>query len=376
MSRTNIHEINKQSSNFFFTCDALEDKSTGLPSLSGDAIINVLKSHDEIENYVFQLERGKESTDKNPNGYLHYQGCFFLFRNKLRRIKDVNKWFSDCNISIAIQIVKKSDIAASRYCSKNDTRIAGPWWSSEDFEKQMNVKPTASQQGVRNDLQKLKDALDEGMTPDEIVLDSELSLLMNTTGSAYVDRYFNALMKQKSQSIRDVTVNYLYGRSDVGKSYYVQNILHKPSEVFKTRLTKSHPFDSYNNQPVLLLEEFRSEIKDVGDLYDMLDHYQFEMESRYRNKFAIWNEVWIATNWELKQQYKKLTTYNAREPFYRRINNVYVKLGKYQAPFRLGSGRDCLNNEFYHTPLNEITDDYFDDESFTTLDEPLPDEMF
>lgn len=369
-----IKKINKQSRNFFFTCDALEDKSIGLPTLSADAITDVLQSQGCVEKFVFQLERGKQSTDKNENGFLHYQGCFFLNRDSPRRIKDVNKWFSDKGIAIAIQIVKKSEIQAARYCSKLDTRQAGPWWSSDDFKNEMSAKPTASQQGVRNDLAMLKEALDDGMTPDEIVLDDTLSLLMNNTGSAFVDRYFNALMKKKSLENRNVTVNYMYGNSDVGKSYYVQRVLHEPEEVFKTRLTKAHPFDSYNNQPVLLLEEFRSEVKDVGDLYDMLDHYQFEMESRYRNKFALWDEIWITTNWSLNEQYRNLRTYNEREPFYRRISNVYLKTGKYQSPFRIGSGRDVLKNEFYHTPLNELSDDMFVDDLFD-VDYPLPDEI-
>lgn len=379
MTRTNINNINKTSRNFFFTLDAKEQD--GLPTLSADTIIKVLQDNPEIVDWVFQLERGEgkhgELSEEHPNGFLHYQGCLFLDRDKKRRIKDVHRWFDDHGINwIALEIIRKSDVAAARYCSKNDTRQAGPWWSSDNFMEQMGRKPTASQQGQRSDLRALSDALDDGMTPDDIILDPNLRLLMNTQGAAFVDRYFSALNRKKSLEDRDITVNYMFGRSEMGKSYYVQKIIHSPDEVFKTRLTKPHPFDTYSNQPVLLLEEFRSEIRDVGDLYDMLDQYQYEMEARYRNKFALWKEVWITTNWPLDMQYPDLHTYIDREPFYRRIANVYVKTGRFQSPFRLGSGREVLNHEFYGTPLNEMTDDMFFDDLCSYDDEPMPDEIF
>lgn len=371
----NINTINKRSRCFFFTLDAREQD--GLPILSADAIIKVLANNAEVVDWVFQLERGKEQSEKNPDGFLHYQGCLFLDRSKQRRIKDVHRWFDEAGIDwIALQIIRKSDVAAARYCSKNDTRQAGPWWSSEDFMEQMGRKPTASQQGQRSDLNALAEALDDGMTPDDIILDPNLRVLMTTQGAAFVDRYFSALNKKKSLDDRDVVINYMSGPSEVGKSYYVQRILHKQQDVFKTRLTRAHPFDNYCNQPVLLLEEFRSDIPDVGELYDMLDHYQFEMEARYRNKFALWKEVWITTNWPIERQYRQLFDYAEREPFYRRINNVYVKTGKFQSPFRLGSGREVLDHEFYGTPLNELSDGLLFDDLRPDEDEPLPDEIF
>ena len=79
----NINNVNKRFRGFFFTLDAREND--GLPSISADAIMAVLNKQDSVENYVFQLERGKQSTDNNENGFLHYQGCIILSRNNPRR---------------------------------------------------------------------------------------------------------------------------------------------------------------------------------------------------------------------------------------------------------------------------------------------------
>ena len=144
----NINNVNKRFRGFFFTLDAHEND--GLPSISADAIMAVLNNQDSVENYVFQLERGKQSTDNNENGFLHYQGCIILSRNNPRRLRDVHKWFDDASLDwIHIEGQRKNEMAMAHYCSKVDTRIAGPWWSSDDFKHEVSRKPTVSQQGQR-----------------------------------------------------------------------------------------------------------------------------------------------------------------------------------------------------------------------------------
>ena len=374
----NINNVNERFRGFFFTLDAREND--GLPSISADEIMAVLKQ-DSVENYVFQLERGKQSTNNNENGFLHYQGCIILNRNNPRRLKDIHKWFDDAGIDwIHLEHQRKSNMAMAHYCSKSNTRVAGPFWSNDDFKNEISRKPTASQQGQRSDLRTLLDALNDGMTPDDIMLDDSLCLLMNTTGMQFVKSRYAAMMSDKySMNNRDsIKVHYLFGESQSGKSRYVHS-LHSYKDMYTADFNNRDPFYSYDYQPVLLMDEFRSQC-DFSDLLRMLDRYVYEISRRYENKFAAWTDVWIVSNWSLSAQYGNLHEYNERKPLYRRINDVY-RLDCNKPLIRLGSGLQVLDNEFGRAPLplqdnneNAISFDT-DDAAFDDLTMyPLPDE--
>lgn len=377
-NRNNITAINKQHRAFFFTLDAHEDN--GMPSVSADAIRAVLDNRDEITDYVFQLERGHESTDEHPDGFLHYQGCFFLGRDYKRRIREVHKWFDDTLDWIHLEGQRRSDIAMTHYCSKDDTRQAGPFWSSDEFMKRMNRKPSASQQGQRSDLKSLADALDDGMTPDEIILDDNLGLLMNTTGQAFVSKRYAAMMKSKysHHDRSDIRVHYLFGDAGSGKSRYV----HEQADykhLYTARMNMRDPFNNYDYEPILLLDEFRSQVS-YSDLLQMLDRYVFEIDRRYENSWAAWTDVWIVSNWPLVKQYPTFEGYDDRKPLYRRIHDVY-ELNTGHEIMRLGSGLEVLDSEYnrgilHPSPVvsHETDDDYFNDGGDNLLDEPLPDE--
>ena len=376
--RINVNEINRQSRGFFFTLDAHEQD--GLPSISADAIRDAL-TDDAVENYVFQLERGKQLSDAHENGFLHYQGCIILKKSCPRRLKDVHRWFDDAGIDwIHLEHKRKSNMAMAHYCSKSDTRVAGPFWSNDDFRSAMSVKPTASQQGQRSDLRILLDALNDGLTPDDIMLDDHLCLLMNATGMQFVKSRYAAMMADKySMHDRDsIKVHYLFGESQSGKSRYVHS-LYSYKEMYTADFNNRDPFYSYDYQPVLLMDEFRSQC-DFSDLLRMIDRYVYEISRRYENKFAAWTDVWIVSNWPLQMQYGMLHEYDERKPLYRRINDVY-RLDCNKPLVRLGSGLQVLDNEFGRAPLpiqddneNAISfdadDALFDDMIFY----PLPDE--
>lgn len=375
----NINNVNKRFRGFFFTLDAHEQD--GLPSISADAIMAVLNNQDSVENYVFQLERGKQSTDNNENGFLHYQGCIILSRNNPRRLRDVHKWFDDASLDwIHIEGQRKNEMAMAHYCSKVDTRIAGPWWSSDDFKHEVSRKPTVSQQGQRSDLKSLSDALDDGLTPDDIMRDPSLSLLMNTTGMKYVDRKYALMMRDKySMHDRDnIKVHYLFGQSQSGKSRYVHS-LYSYQEMYTADFNNRDPFYSYDYQPVLLMDEFRSQC-DFSALLRMIDRYVYEISRRYENKFAAWTDVWIVSNWSLQMQYGMLHEYDERKPLYRRINDVY-RLDCNKPLVRLGSGLQVLDNEFGRASLpiqdnneNAISFDADDALFDDMISYPLPDE--
>ncbi|MBQ8356086.1 MAG: hypothetical protein IJY40_10810 [Oscillospiraceae bacterium] len=82
-------------------------------------------------------------------------------------------------------------------------------------------------------------------------------------------------------------------------------------------------FDSYKGQPVLVFEEFHSQIS-ISDMLNFLDIYPVMLPARYYDRVACYTEVYITSNIPLEDQYPeiqkcKLETWKA---FLRRIHTV------------------------------------------------------
>ena len=86
-----------------------------------------------------------------------------------------------------------------------------------------------------------------------------------------------------------------------------------------------HPFDGYNCQPVICFDEFRSSIK-LKEMLLYCDIYPLELPSRFSNKYACYNKVYIVSNWSLEKQYHEIQREDMEswKAFLRRIHKVIV----------------------------------------------------
>lgn len=293
-SNVNLNQINKQSRNFFFTINAhIGEDNPVSQSMVKDAFQDI----DADADWVFQMEQGTET------GYEHYQCTLLLSRSKPRRRKDILKVLKEHHIEDAhVELVEKKE-AASRYCSKSDTRIAGPWWSSETFKASV-VGKGSSGQGRRSDINALRRAIQDGRTPDDIMLDDRLSPLMASTSvMRYVEKFYVAVNARRwSRELRDIKVHYMWGITGSGKSKYIWKKFN-PDDFYVAKMTSKNPFDKYRFQHVLILEEFRSQTP-LSELLMMIDRYPYQVDCRYENTWAAWDEVYILSNWSLDAQYR------------------------------------------------------------------------
>lgn len=87
--------------------------------------------------------------------------------------------------------------------------------------------------------------------------------------------------------------------------------------------TTKHPFDNYNCQPVIAFDEFRSSLR-LKEMLMYCDIYPIELPSRYTNKIACYNKVYIISNWTLEKQYAELQKEDTEswQAFLRRIHKV------------------------------------------------------
>ena len=65
------------------------------------------------------------------------------------------------------------------------------------------------------------------------------------------------------------------------------------------------PFDNYESEPVVIFEEFRSQIK-IDQMLNFLDIYPLRLRARYNNKIACYEKAYVVSNWKPYEQYKNI----------------------------------------------------------------------
>ena len=292
----------------------------GEPTVTRDMVKAALDSFSG--RWVFQLERGASSTEKNTDGYLHWQCCLLLERGHAIVLQKLLSVFQENSIVVSFAMpVWKSTVAAARYCSKSNTRQAGPWWSSKSFEEKMMSGGKMSKQGHRSDLDKIRGLLDDGATPEDLVLD-HTDLVSSFSTISYVEKYYASLQKRRSSQRRDIKVIYIWGPTQIGKTTWVYD--HTAiRDLYSTDTGDPHLWDEYDSQPVLLLDEFRSQLS-ISTALHVLDGFPFQLRARRYNKFAAWTTVYLVSNWRLEDQYSSMPDHD-RAAFFRRIDEIWDK---------------------------------------------------
>lgn len=76
---------------------------------------------------------------------------------------------------------------------------------------------------------------------------------------------------------------------------------------------------------MICFDEFRSSLK-LKEMLLYCDIYPIELPSRYANKYACYNKVYIVSNWVLEKQYAELQKEDKEswKAFLRRIKKVIV----------------------------------------------------
>ncbi|WEV67818.1 hypothetical protein OZX72_02155 [Bifidobacterium sp. ESL0769] len=251
---------------------------------------------------VFQKEKGKE------NGYKHFQAfCQFDGPTRWQTVKNELKeaGFDDTHME-----PRKLTVAECvDYCSKEDTRIGETVHIGE-----IDLR---DQQGKRTDLITMREQILEGASVDDILLEDDEGKAARYT------KYLNDLSAahdraEYGNTTRDLDVHYLYGDPGVGKTSYVYSKY--PMEDVYRVTDYTHPFDTYHGQPVMMFEEFESQIN-WSEMLCYLDRYPVELPARYHNHQAKYTTVWITSNLPLEMQYV-IVKGTKRKALTRRIGEI------------------------------------------------------
>ena len=240
----------------------------------------------------------------------------FLAMGSPVRFSTVKKRFSEAHIEQARgtmqenrDYVEKSGKWAED--PKADTSVPGT------FEEWGEI-PMEAGQGARSDIAEIYRQIDEGMSNAEIMAanpDSAIHIgkMDKIRQDILTERYRNQW--------RDLEVTYIFGPTATGKTRGVLE-KHGYSSVYRVTDYK-HPFDRYAQEPVMLLDEFRSSLL-VGDMLDYLDGYPLALPARYANRQACYETVYIISNIDLSEQYPNVQEYEPAtwKAFLRRIHHV------------------------------------------------------
>ena len=197
---------------------------------------------------------------------------------------------------------------------KAETRVEGTF-------KEFGTPPSEEEERSPKMHQLLQNVKD-GLSTTEIV-DKAPSFCLQTQK---IDQLRDTLESEPYlNQFRDLTVHYLYGATGVGKT---RGIYQKHDVKDICRITdyggrNGVRFDAYHSQPVLVFEEFHSQIP-IEAMLNYLDIYPLMLPARYQDRVACYTTVYITSNISLEEQYRdiqrdKLETWRA---FLRRINTV------------------------------------------------------
>jgi len=232
-----------------------------------------------VRGYAYQREKCPKT------GTLHWQGYMELSRPV--RLKQAQR---ECGDDVAHMEARRwPRDKAITYCTKERTRVDGPWVSGS-CEKQQG-------QGRRSDLHATVDTLKE----------KGIQAVVDEHPVEYV-KYFKGLerLEQKLQPAvpkwNPPHVTVLVGETDMGKTRWAFENYPDLYLVEAPKKGQNLWWDGYTDQKTILIDEFRGWI-DFSKLLRILDGYPMRLDVKFGHAQKRWNHVIITSNRTYKEWY-------------------------------------------------------------------------
>lgn len=262
----------------------------------------------QVRYVVWQKEQCPDT------GRQHLQGYIELLRSS--KMATVKNYFNDPTIHLEARSGNQDQAIA--YCTKEDTRIEGPW--------ELGTKASGGSQSKRNDLTTFRDSIRSGQTDEQ--------LLDNYPGEyARYPKFVQTVRqttKRAQATSREVQCFILWGETGCGKTRFVYD-KHGYQDVFKLDLGDATTlwFDGYEDQPILLLDDFYGSIK-YHTLLNYLDRYPVRLPIKGTHGYAAWHTVYITSNKSPEEWYLKSHGLGIPPALDRRITGIYHCIGTYE----------------------------------------------
>ena len=259
------------------------------------------KQIDYIDYFCFQYEQGA-SGNKHLQGFMHF--------NRPMDFKVVLELFPTMHLDKCSG--KNYDCRA--YCMKEETKIEG----FDFYEHGVLIE-----ERQRTDIMSFKEDLINKATIAEL-FEKYPTLTLNSFNK--ITGLQQELLKEEYKNKeRELHITYIYGTAGAGKTTYPTRVLKlKHMEICKIADYGSGKFDEYQNQDIILFDEFYGQIS-LTSMNDILDGQPRYLPARYNNKVACYTKAFVISNYPLEKQYTS-ERLKGKEPsfegFIRRMNEV------------------------------------------------------
>lgn len=261
-----------------------------------------------VPDCIWQKEKGADGT-------VHFQG--YLEASKKTRVTTLKNrvpWL----VRSHLEKRRGTPEQARRYCTKEETRIEGPWC----FGRMEIDKPLSNTRGKRNDLAEVAKHVLSGKKIDdkEIMEEHTNSLIRYHKGLKTLEM----LVAKKNVPVwRDVNVTVFWGPTGTGKTRYAVESARKLGSYYI--LSKSNNkqlwWDGYVDQQVLIMDEFRGSWCPFEVLLRILDGHQYQPEQKGGHVVVAYTTVIITSNIDPRCWYSSEKVKD-QDPLFRRISNI------------------------------------------------------
>ena len=268
------------------------------PDKTDTEFFDSLKTIEGIKYFIGQREKGEECGTEHIQFYIEFEYA--------RHFSTVQKLLP---YGTHIEQRKGTKSQARKYCCKVETRVGEVYEHGEFIEERS-----------RTDFVDMQEAIKNGMGELEF---NETFPSQSARCQNFYQKFKTLLLHDKfKRTRRDVVVTYIHGSTGIGKTRYVLD-KYGDENVYVVDDPK-HPWDFYDNQDVILFDEFRSQFT-LSKMLRWLDIYPLVLPSRYNNKVACFTKIYLTSNIPLSQQYtnEQFTEPKSFEALKRKIHHIY-----------------------------------------------------
>lgn len=300
-----VSDTDGQFRNWFFTVNS------PAPALqSADFWRSCSKVFGDIRGGVMQVE---ESSRR------HLQGCFntvqkyrsTTMKNKMRS-KAIMGWIKPC-ISVEKSIA---------YCTKEETRVAGPFWFGEWTEDNHGRRDTSTQ-GRRTDLAQVADDVDAGKSISDIAKAHPTAFMKYHAG---INQYMTVTKSVQPRDFMTRMVIY-WGASGTGKSRRAWHEARQMGDVYELPVAKESNviwWPGYTGQHSVILDDFYGWFP-FHSFLKMIDRYEWKVRTvgdtfvQFTSKYVF---ITSNSNWPTWYSQAFMKEGHWKDAFARRIYSI------------------------------------------------------
>lgn len=190
----------------------------------------------------------------------------------------------------------KKLIPRAHFESRKGTREQARDYCKKDGKWEEHGEWKAGGQGARNDIHSLVKSVKEGKSFMDIVEEQPLTIAKHLK---FYDRLVAHVEKEETKTFRKVQTHILIGEAGTGKSRIAREM---DENAFSVNPEDTFPFDGYNGEKTIIIDDFSGQIK-YKHLLRILDGHQLRINVKGSHRYAKWNKVFITTNEPAQEWY-------------------------------------------------------------------------